>query len=107
MLKDKYINPFTDFGFKKLYRKAIFDLYCTSETSLKYYRDLTNVTNTAYSEGEKKGREEGREKGIEEGMKLKNIEIAQKALSENIPTNIISVLTGLSEDEIIKLKNTL
>jgi predicted transposase/invertase (TIGR01784 family) len=94
--------------FKKLFKAAEIAKFSKQEfeqyeSSLKYYRDLTNVTNTAYSEGEKKGREEG----IEEGMKLKNIEIAQKALSENIPTNIISVLTGLSEDEIIKLKNTL
>ncbi|MCU0471085.1 MAG: Rpn family recombination-promoting nuclease/putative transposase [Arcicella sp.] len=106
--------------FKKLFKAAEIAKFSKQEfeqyeSSLKYYRDLTNVTNTAYSEGEKKGREEGREEGrekgreegIEEGMKLKNIEIAQKALSENIPTNIISVLTGLSEDEIIKLKNTL
>ncbi|PWK24450.1 putative transposase/invertase (TIGR01784 family) [Arcicella aurantiaca] len=101
MLKDKYINPF-DFS------KQEFEQY---ESSLKYYRDLTNVTNTAYLEGEKKGkeegREEGREEGIIEGMKLKNIEIAQKAISENVPVNIIAILTGLSDDEIIKLKNNL
>lgn len=97
MLKDKYINPF-DFS------KQEFEQY---EDSLKYYRDLTNVTNTAYLEGEKKGKEEGREEGIMEGMKLKNIEIAQKALTENVPINVISVLTGISEDEIIKLKNNL
>jgi predicted transposase/invertase (TIGR01784 family) len=94
--------------FKKLFKAAEIAKFSKQEfeqyeDSLKYYRDLTNVTNTAYLEGEKKGKEEG----IMEGMKLKNIEIAQKALTENVPVNIISLLTGLSEDEIIKLKNNL
>jgi len=98
--------------FKKLFKAAEIAKFSKQEfeqyeDSLKYYRDLTNVTNTAYLEGEKKGKEEGREEGIMEGMKLKNIEIAQKALTENVPVNIISLLTGLSEDEIIKLKNNL
>ncbi len=44
MLKDKYINPLA-------FSKQEFEQY---EDSLKYYKDLTNVTNTAYLEGEKK-----------------------------------------------------
>ena len=109
-IQERYINPYTDFGFKKLFgtemnkdllisflnalfnghevvrdvtylnsehfgesyrdRKAIFDVYCENEQgekfivemqkyeeSIKVYRDLTNVVNTA----ERKGREEGRE----------------------------------------------
>ncbi|MEA5461311.1 Rpn family recombination-promoting nuclease/putative transposase [Arcicella sp. LKC2W] len=109
-------NRLQDKIFKKLFKAAEIAKFSKQEfeqyeDSLKYYRDLTNVTNTAYLEGEKKGkeegREEGREEGIMEGMKLKNIEIAQKALTENVPINVISVLTGLSEDEIIKLKNNL
>ncbi len=115
--KERYINPYTDFGFKKLfgtemnkdllisflnalfngheviqdvtflnseqlgsaylYRKAIFDVYCENEgdekfivemqaeiarftpqdardyeESIKVYRDLTNVVNTAEQKGE-------------------------------------------------------
>lgn len=38
------------------------------EDSLKYYRDLKNVTDTARGEGREKGREEGREAGREEGL---------------------------------------
>jgi hypothetical protein len=50
MIKEKYIDPFTDFGFKRIFgteknkrflisflnvidRKAIFDVYCTDENS--------------------------------------------------------------------------
>ena len=85
--KEKYINPYTDFGFKKLFgtemnkdllisflnalfhdeqvvkdvkylnseklgegygdRKAIFDVYCENEESVKIYRDLKNSIETA------------------------------------------------------------
>jgi predicted transposase/invertase (TIGR01784 family) len=44
------------------------------ENSLKYYRDLKNVTDTARGEGREagleEGREEGREKGREEGIEI-------------------------------------
>lgn len=53
MTKEKYINPFTNFGFE--------------EASLKYYRDLKNVIDTAVAEGEPKGRIEGKIVGIIEG----------------------------------------
>lgn len=54
MTKEKYINPFTDFGFE--------------EASLKYYRDLKNVIDTAVAEGESNGRIEGRMEGKIEGI---------------------------------------
>ena len=74
---DKYINPLTDFGFKKLFgseqEKVFKKLFEAAEiarftpedrdayqSSLKYYRDLKNVVDTS--------KEEGREEGIEEGI---------------------------------------
>ncbi len=63
------------------------------EASLKYYRDLKNVIDTAFDEGEAKGKMEGK------------MEMALKALDEGISISIISKLTGLSEEEIDKLKN--
>lgn len=38
------------------------------ENSLKYYRDLKNVTDTARDEGREEGFEEGFEEGVEKGM---------------------------------------
>jgi predicted transposase/invertase (TIGR01784 family) len=58
------------------------------EESLKSYRDLKNVIDTSKMEGK-----------LEEKM-----EIALKAVEENLPVNVISRLTGLSEAEILKLK---
>ena len=61
------------------------------ENSLKTYRDLKGVIDTAFDEGKLEGKLE------------RNIEIA-KALKENeISTYIIIKTTGLSEDEINKL----
>jgi predicted transposase/invertase (TIGR01784 family) len=58
------------------------------EESLKSYRDLKNVIDTSKMEGK-----------LEE-----KIEIALKAIEENLPINVISRLTGLSEAEVKKLK---
>ncbi len=62
------------------------------EESLKYYRDIKNVVDTSFAEGKIEGKIEDK------------IEIALKALDENIPLSIIVKLTGLTEEEIIKLK---
>jgi predicted transposase/invertase (TIGR01784 family) len=62
------------------------------EDSLKYYRDLKNSIDTAREEGEIKGKIEGK------------IEIATKALKKGLTVKDIIELTGLSEDEIKKIK---
>jgi predicted transposase/invertase (TIGR01784 family) len=96
--------------FKRLFKAAEIAKFSKQEfaeyeSSLKYYRDLTNVTNTAFSDGEKKGEQKGREEGREEGIMIRNIEIAKKAIAENLPNNMIILLTGLSEDKINQLRD--
>ena len=68
--------------------------YQQYEDSLKYYRDLKNSLDNA--------REEGREEGREE----RNIEIAKEMLNKGFDISTISEITGLSRDEIEKLKKT-
>lgn len=58
------------------------------EDSLKYYRDLKNSLDTAREEGKIEGK----------------IEIAIKALKKGLSIKDIVELTGLSEDEIKKIK---
>ena len=53
---------------------------------------------------ENKGYEEGKEEGIEEGSKQKAYEIAKKLLYLNIALEDISKATGLSIEEIEKLR---
>lgn len=92
-LAAKYINPLTDFGFKKLFGEEVNkELY---EESLKYYRDLKNVVDTAFEEGEVKGKIEGKMEG--------KIEIARGMKADGVSIEKISKYTGLSEEEIEKL----
>ncbi len=58
------------------------------ENSLKYYRDLVNTVDTAEQDGRKK----------------EKIEIAKKCLKKGMNINEIIELTGLSKEEIEKLK---
>ena len=75
----RYVNPYTDFGFKRLFETAEIARFSESEMrdyeeSLKNLRDLGNVLNTAKEEGRKEGREEGERK--------KSLEIARNLLQE-------------------------
>ena len=57
------------------------------------------------AEGMEKGRAEGKEEGIAEGMSQRSLEIARKMLAMNIDEATILKLTGLSLEEIRKLKS--
>ncbi len=76
------------------------------EASLKYYRDLQNVINTAIGEAAAKAREEGREQGREQGREKAHEErriIARNFVTLGVPIPDIATATGLSEDEILHL----
>jgi PD-(D/E)XK nuclease family transposase len=93
MTTDKYINPFTDFGFKKLFgtepNKDLLIDFDTAEIakfspdeksqyeeSLKIYRDLKNVIDTSFGEGKLEGKIEGIINSLKRG-KLTIEEIAE------------------------------
>ncbi len=54
--------------------------------------------------GEARGKIIGREEGKKEGEKQKQIEIAKKMLNKNKPIEEIAEFTGLTEEEVNKLK---
>ena len=64
--------------------------------------------NTLIVEATEKGLKEGRQKGLEQGIKQgieqNNLEVAKKMLKENIEVETISKITGLTKEEIAKLK---
>ena len=60
--------------------------------------------NTLIEEAEQRGHEKGTQEGIEQGIKNRSIEIAKNMIKENIDIDIISKITGLSKEEIEKLK---
>jgi predicted transposase/invertase (TIGR01784 family) len=69
------------------------------EDSLKHYRDILNIVDTARDEGKVEGFIEGKEVGKIEGK----IESATKMKADGIPVSKISEYTGLSEEEIADL----
>ena len=61
------------------------------EESLKYYRDIKNIIDTAFEDGEMKGKSDER------------TEIARVMKSDGLPFVTLSKYTGLSIEEIEKL----
>ena len=97
----KYINPYTDFGFKKLLDQAEIarltdDERRDYEESVKVYRDLFGVMSTA----ERKGVE----KGLEQGRAEEKKDIARKMKAMGVDINVISQATGLTPEEIENLE---
>ena len=74
------------------------------EDSLKYYRDLKNVTDTARGAGREEGLEQGLQKGLqkgrEQGAQETRYAIAQKLRAEGLSEEQIARLTGLNASEL-------
>ena len=110
--KERYINPYTDFGFKKLFgtemNKDTVDERRQYEASLKEYWDYTSTMDTAYMKGERKGlekgraegREEGRAEGREEGREEERQSMARRMKADGVSAETIARYTGLTVDEV-------
>ena len=66
------------------------------ENSLKYYRDLKNVTDTAHEAGIEEGFEQGLERGLEKGRQ----NVARKMLQSGLPVEQIAEFTELTESQV-------
>ena len=85
------------------------------EDSLKVYRDMKNVLDTAElrglekgrkegrKEGRREGRKEGRKEGIEQGTFEERRKNAKAMKSLGLPLETIVKVTGMSADDIAKL----
>jgi predicted transposase/invertase (TIGR01784 family) len=82
------------------FNQAELDKY---ENSLKSYRDLKGVIDTAFDEGKEEGKIEGKLEGKLEGKREQKIAIAIGAKKMGLSISDISTLTGLSESDIHKL----
>ncbi|MBF0225217.1 MAG: Rpn family recombination-promoting nuclease/putative transposase [Desulfobacterales bacterium] len=107
-------------------KEKLSEMNMTPEQKAKYERYLINaaierdVVNTAKEEGieigEKRGKEIGKKEGIEigkevgkeigkkEGIEEERRRMAESMILKNIPDDLISELTGLTKDEIKKLR---
>jgi len=127
-MKARFINPYTDFGFKKLFgeeankTKKIMEERAgfvnstrqklqAYEDSLKTYRDLKGVIDTSHDEGYDEGYEtghenglkEGEEQGIDKGRKQEKIDLARLMKQAGESSEKIARYTGLTSTDIEKL----
>ena len=120
-IQDKYINPYTDFGFKLLFGTAMNkELFEAAEIakfnpkelgeyweSLKNFRDWYSVMSTQLKKGHEEGLKEGIEKGLKEGLeqdrKEECFKNAKKMKQAGIAFDVIAQVTGLSIGEIASL----
>ena len=96
---DKVPEKLRERSFEKLFETAEIakftpDQIRSYEDSLKYYRDLKNSLDTA------------REEGVLEGIEKGKVEVAKELLKNGIEVNIILKSTGLTLEQIEKLKKT-
>ena len=87
-----------------------------AEMRLKYIRDKHAIEDFGYDKGYKSGQskgieigkeqgmEIGKERGIEIGSTKKQEEIARNLKKENVDIQFIARVTGLTEEEIEKIK---
>ncbi len=66
--------------------------------------NVERVLKKTYKDAEKKGIEQGIEQGMEQGIELSLTKVARQMLIEGIDLEIIKRCTGLSDEEIEKLK---
>jgi predicted transposase/invertase (TIGR01784 family) len=122
-LKDKYINPLTDFGFKKLFgtewlyvfrhlsnlqdrpqklQERIFQKLFEAAEIAKFSPEERDAYEDSlkYYRDLKNVVDTSREEGILEGIEKRNFEIVKKMKEKGMPNSEISELTGLSDVEI-------
>ena len=86
------------------------------EASKMAYRDIKNSIDTAKQEGKQEGLAEGMEKGMEKGIEIgkaegmekrmnqKALDIARNMLADGVDINLIMKYSGLTQEQIEKLK---
>ena len=75
------------------------------DESIKILRDNYATFKFAIKEGHDKGRAEGRIEGRAEGQTKEKKQIAQNMLKEGMAVSLICKMTGLDEQDILKLKD--
>ncbi len=98
-----------DKGLQTAYADAGFFSWTKEELAAYDYmimiqQDLKGREELAVIKAEQKSTEKGIEKGIEKGSKNEKIEIAKKMLQKGFSIEVIAEVTGLSVEEIEKIK---
>ena len=100
-VEERYISLLTDFGFDRLFEEAEIAKFTPQEmreyeTSKMAYRSIKNSVDTA--------KREGKAEGMEKGMNQKALDIARNMLADGVDLNLIMKYSGLTQEQIEKLK---
>ena len=71
------------------------------------YNQIEYARETGREEGLKEGHKKGHAEGREEGVKQNSFDIAKRMLEKGIDIETISELTGLTEEDVSRLKEEL
>ena len=104
-VEERYISLLTDKVFDRLFEEAEIAKFTPQEmreyeASKMAYRDIKNSIDTA----KQKGIEEGMKKGMKKGMNQKALDIARNMLADGVDINLIMKYSGLTQEQIEKLK---
>ena len=103
--KMRYIDPLTDWGFKRLFEAARIAAFTREELD-EYTNDMMteNDRRNAIDYARKQGRAEGRAEGViagrAEGEMVGKLSVARRMLAAGLDPKMISEMTGLTEPEI-------
>ena len=100
-VEERYISLLTDFGFDRLFEEAEIAKFTPQEmreyeTSKMAYRSIKNSVDTA--------KHEGIAEGMEKGMNQRSLDIARNMLADGVDLNLIMKYSGLTQEQIEKLK---
>jgi predicted transposase/invertase (TIGR01784 family) len=70
------------------------------ESSLKIYRDLYSVIDSAFIEGKTEGIEEGRQEGLQVGRQESKRDMAKLLKDNGAQVDLIILSTGFTKEEI-------
>ncbi len=92
-----------------IYTISRLDIRLVVKIAIKYISEdsggkIMTIAEQLEKKGMEKGMQKGREEGREEGMQKGRAEVALRLLTKNISIDIISETTGLSVEEIEKIK---
>ena len=102
--REKFINPYTDFGFKKLFEQAEIAKYSDAERRLyeasqKEYWDYTSTLETA----ERKGEIKGLQQGLQQGAQQEKIDTIHRLQAMGLSIEQIAQGADMKVDEVKKL----
>ena len=100
-VEERYISLLTDFGLDRLFEEAEIAKFTPQEMreyefSKMAYRDIKNSVDTA--------KREGIAEGMEKGMNQRSLDIARNMLADGVDLNLIMKYSGLTQEQIEKLK---